>query len=279
MRDAESLLDQVLAYAGDRVTAEAVREAVGLADDDADQRARWTPTWPATRPPPWTASRRWPMAAATWRRSPPRPRSRRAVGCWPPPRIRRGAPAGDDPAHPGRGGGRGRPRGSLPAGAWSCWRSSRRRQCPSRSAARSHRAQASTARAAPIQPPPSEPARCRPGRSPRRGRQPEPVEAAGRSRARGRDGRPLRDGDVAGIRGRWADVVEHASPGHQAAPARVPPGGPRRRAADAGLPRGARLHAREGATAGRAPSSSCSAPCSVAPGRSSASPATWSSSR
>jgi len=35
MRDAESLLDQVLAYAGDRVTATAVREAVGLADDEA----------------------------------------------------------------------------------------------------------------------------------------------------------------------------------------------------------------------------------------------------
>jgi DNA polymerase-3 subunit gamma/tau len=33
MRDAESLLDQVLAYAGNRVTADAVREAVGLADD------------------------------------------------------------------------------------------------------------------------------------------------------------------------------------------------------------------------------------------------------
>jgi DNA polymerase-3 subunit gamma/tau len=35
MRDAESLLDQVLAYAGDRVTLDAVREAVGLADDEA----------------------------------------------------------------------------------------------------------------------------------------------------------------------------------------------------------------------------------------------------
>jgi DNA polymerase-3 subunit gamma/tau len=35
MRDAESLLDQVLAYAGDQVTADAVREAVGLADDAA----------------------------------------------------------------------------------------------------------------------------------------------------------------------------------------------------------------------------------------------------
>jgi DNA polymerase III subunit gamma/tau len=33
MRDAESLLDQVLAYAGDRVTPEGVREAVGLADE------------------------------------------------------------------------------------------------------------------------------------------------------------------------------------------------------------------------------------------------------
>jgi DNA polymerase-3 subunit gamma/tau len=33
MRDAESLLDQVLAYAGDRVTAGGVREAVGLADE------------------------------------------------------------------------------------------------------------------------------------------------------------------------------------------------------------------------------------------------------
>jgi DNA polymerase III subunit gamma/tau len=35
MRDGESLLDQVLAYAGDRVTADAVREAVGLADEAA----------------------------------------------------------------------------------------------------------------------------------------------------------------------------------------------------------------------------------------------------
>ena len=35
MRDAESLLDQVLAYAGDRVTLDAVREAVGLVDDAA----------------------------------------------------------------------------------------------------------------------------------------------------------------------------------------------------------------------------------------------------
>lgn len=33
MRDAESLLDQVLAYAGDRISADAVREAVGLADE------------------------------------------------------------------------------------------------------------------------------------------------------------------------------------------------------------------------------------------------------
>ncbi|HEX2141636.1 MAG TPA: DNA polymerase III subunit gamma/tau [Candidatus Limnocylindria bacterium] len=35
MRDAESLLDQVLAFAGERLTAEDVREAVGLADDEA----------------------------------------------------------------------------------------------------------------------------------------------------------------------------------------------------------------------------------------------------
>jgi DNA polymerase-3 subunit gamma/tau len=35
MRDAESLLDQVLSFAGDRVTADAVREAVGLADEEA----------------------------------------------------------------------------------------------------------------------------------------------------------------------------------------------------------------------------------------------------
>jgi DNA polymerase III subunit gamma/tau len=35
MRDAESLLDQVLAYAGDHITSDAVREAVGLADDEA----------------------------------------------------------------------------------------------------------------------------------------------------------------------------------------------------------------------------------------------------
>jgi DNA polymerase III subunit gamma/tau len=35
MRDAESLLDQVLAFASDRLTAADVREAVGLADDEA----------------------------------------------------------------------------------------------------------------------------------------------------------------------------------------------------------------------------------------------------
>ncbi|HET6380968.1 MAG TPA: DNA polymerase III subunit gamma/tau, partial [candidate division Zixibacteria bacterium] len=35
MRDAESLLDQVLAFAGQRLTADIVREAVGLADDEA----------------------------------------------------------------------------------------------------------------------------------------------------------------------------------------------------------------------------------------------------
>jgi DNA polymerase-3 subunit gamma/tau len=35
MRDAESLLDQVLAFSGDRVTADGVREAVGLADDES----------------------------------------------------------------------------------------------------------------------------------------------------------------------------------------------------------------------------------------------------
>jgi hypothetical protein len=35
MRDAESLLDQVLAYAGDHLTRDAVREAVGLADEGA----------------------------------------------------------------------------------------------------------------------------------------------------------------------------------------------------------------------------------------------------
>jgi DNA polymerase III subunit gamma/tau len=35
MRDAESLLDQVLAFSGDRITLQAVRESVGLADDAA----------------------------------------------------------------------------------------------------------------------------------------------------------------------------------------------------------------------------------------------------
>jgi DNA polymerase-3 subunit gamma/tau len=35
MRDAESLLDQVMAYAGDRVEVDSVRDAVGLADEEA----------------------------------------------------------------------------------------------------------------------------------------------------------------------------------------------------------------------------------------------------
>jgi DNA polymerase-3 subunit gamma/tau len=35
MRDAESLLDQVMSYAGDRVAVESVRDAVGLADEEA----------------------------------------------------------------------------------------------------------------------------------------------------------------------------------------------------------------------------------------------------
>jgi DNA polymerase-3 subunit gamma/tau len=38
MRDAESLLDQALAYTGGRVTVGAIREAVGLADDEAIAR-------------------------------------------------------------------------------------------------------------------------------------------------------------------------------------------------------------------------------------------------
>jgi DNA polymerase III subunit gamma/tau len=38
MRDAESLLDQALAYTGGRLTIDAIREAVGLADDEAVTR-------------------------------------------------------------------------------------------------------------------------------------------------------------------------------------------------------------------------------------------------
>src|SRR5919106_1828611 len=38
MRDAESLLDQALSYTGGRVTVDAIREAVGLADDEAVAR-------------------------------------------------------------------------------------------------------------------------------------------------------------------------------------------------------------------------------------------------
>jgi DNA polymerase-3 subunit gamma/tau len=38
MRDAESLLDQALAYSGGRLTVDAIREAVGLADDEAVAR-------------------------------------------------------------------------------------------------------------------------------------------------------------------------------------------------------------------------------------------------
>ena len=127
MRDAESLLDQVLAYAGDRVTAAAVREAVGLADDEsigalldaylagdapaaleqiesladggrdmaqvaaqAEVEARRR-LLASAADPPWRAG--WRPSCAPWPRLPPSAPARVARGwpwsCWPSSRLRR----------------------------------------------------------------------------------------------------------------------------------------------------------------------------------------------
>jgi hypothetical protein len=83
MRDAESLLDQVLAYADARLTEADVREAVGLADDAAIGPSS-TPISPATPRPPSTPLRRWRMPDATWPRWRPRVRPRLAAVCSPP---------------------------------------------------------------------------------------------------------------------------------------------------------------------------------------------------
>ena len=70
-----------------------------------------------------------------------------------------------------------------------------------------------------------------------------------------------------------------SAPGREAAHQGVPPLRAGRRAPDPRLPRGARVHARPHFTTARGTSRSCSPPCSAEPGRWSAWPPRWTSSR
>ena len=235
--------------------------------------------WPATHRPPWTRSKPWPMAAATWPRWPPRPRARRGQllllaaadlprrGAWRPS-------CAPWPRRPGRERMR-----AAPGWRWSCWPSSRphRERLPAKRLLRRH---------------PDRPARPRPplrlrlragrrlrllrraeARPPTRGRRARCLNPAGDCDP----GRPPPD-DVAGIRARWAEVIASASPAIKPLLSECRPV-----ALD-----GARLtlafpeergFMREKARTAPGPSSSCWPPCWAAAGPWSASPATSSSSR
>ncbi len=228
MRDAESLLDQVLAYAGDQVTLEAVREAVGLADDAAISR---------------------PADCLRGRRRAGRPGPDRSAGRWRPrhgpggvPGRGRGAPAaaavrrrpsrrpapGHHPAHPGRGGRGRRARGPRPAGDGAAGGRTGIPDALPAGAARPAPVQPAVADTQPVTTPPqapnlpracSEPVAaaasvtvraCEPAAEPAAA---EPAVAVAEPAASpaAASTAPPPDG-VAGIRARWADVVASASP-------------------------------------------------------------------
>ena len=88
MRDAESLLDQVMAYAGDQVAEASVREAVGLADEEAIGALLDALLAGDGSGAPCTGSPTCPIRAATWARWPSSSRPRPVAGCWPRPATR-----------------------------------------------------------------------------------------------------------------------------------------------------------------------------------------------
>ena len=66
MRDSQSLLEQLLAFASGRITVADVHGMLGTAGDER-LRPLWSSTWPAaTRPPRWPNWTRPPARASTW---------------------------------------------------------------------------------------------------------------------------------------------------------------------------------------------------------------------
>ena len=211
MRDAESLLDQVIAYADARLTEADVREAVGLADDaaigalvDAYLAGDAPAALDARRVPGGRGSRPGAGRRPGRGRGPPSPARLRG-------RSRGRAPARRDPAHPGRGRRRRRPRGPL---------------TPDARAPRGRAAAGGADRVPGDQtcPRARSPDSGRPARPPPRSRAPSPepaarTRAAARSLPRPRGGggrgtglrrrhRPASTRSAAG----WATVVDRASP-------------------------------------------------------------------
>jgi len=210
MRDAESLLDQVLAYAGDRVTADAVREAVGLADDESIGGlldAYLAGDAPAALDRIESLADGGRDMAQVAAQAEAEARRRLLASAAEPAMARRLAIILRTLAEAAAAGAReGRSRlamellavepGSPPAvPVAAAPPSETARPAPSRPAV-PRPARPTPAAAAPVEPKPEPVSVAEPVTEP-----PPPATVE-----------PLRDGDVAGIRGRWADVVDHASP-------------------------------------------------------------------
>ncbi|HEX3220801.1 MAG TPA: DNA polymerase III subunit gamma/tau [Candidatus Limnocylindria bacterium] len=198
MRDAESLLDQVLAYAGDRVTAAAVREAVGLADDDAI--AALLDAYVASDTP--AALDRIEALADGGRdmaqvaaQAEVEARQRLLASAADPPTARRLAVVLRTLAEAAAAGAReGRSRLAMELLAVDPGGPPVHPAAPSVSV--------------PITPSPA-PAKTPTAPAPERKAEPKPVPLAATPEE---SAQPVADGDVSGVRTRWADVVERASP-------------------------------------------------------------------
>jgi DNA polymerase III subunit gamma/tau len=212
MRDAESLLDQVLAYAGDRVTAAAVREAVGLADDEsigALLDAYLAGDAPAALEQIESLADGGRDMAQVAAQAEVEARRRLLASAADPTVARRLATILRTLAEAAAAGAReGRSRLAMellavePAAPVAAVAAAPQ----PRPAAAVRPAPAPSPVATSVEPPIAEPVVSRTEAPP------EPVEAAATPAPAAATAEPLRDGDVAGVRGRWADVIEHASP-------------------------------------------------------------------
>jgi DNA polymerase-3 subunit gamma/tau len=214
MRDAESLLDQVLAYAGDRVTAAAVREAVGLADDEsigALLDAYLAGDAPAALEQIESLADGGRDMAQVAAQAEVEARRRLLASAADPTVARRLATILRTLAEAAAAGAReGRSRLAMellavePAAPVAAVAAAP--QPRPAAAVRPAPAPAPSPVATSVEPPIAEPVVSRTEAPP------EPVEAAATPAPAAATAEPLRDGDVAGVRGRWADVIEHASP-------------------------------------------------------------------
>jgi DNA polymerase-3 subunit gamma/tau len=201
MRDAESLLDQVLAYAGDRITADAVREAVGLADDESIAAlldAYLAGDAPAALDRIESLADGGRDLAQIAAQAEVEARRRLLASAGDPPVARRLATILRTLAEAAAAGAReGRSRLAMELLAVD----SGVAVSPSTEPV-THQQPIRTAVPTPAATPSPEPVAPPTRAEPRPAPGPQPVTAP----------RPLADDDVAGVRGRWADIVERASP-------------------------------------------------------------------